>query len=247
MRLSWNEIRERAADFDREWADAAYEKGETQRFYNEFFDIFGVRRRTVARYKSTTSAAPNVLTTPERAVEMVGARLNADHYQWFRGRTKGEVSPKELREVEAQAQEAAASSVGAPKPKRRKGRRLNQADKVATLKGGRQWYRYLSERFSHGKTADWRGLSWRGGVMTIDRVEDEFAFLSLFDYLVKQVALMNAHAALCPVAGDEDDQWSRWVEPALAELRDVRESSRALREAGMSAQQERLDGSARTD
>ena len=191
--------------------------------------------------------APNVLMTPERAVEMVGVRLNADHYQWFRRRTKGEVSPNELREVEAQAQEAAASFVGAPKPKRRKGRRLNQADKVATLKGGRQWYRYLSERFSHGKTADWRGLSWRGGVMTIDRVEDEFAFLSLFDYLVKQVALMNAHAALCPVAGDEDDQWSRWVKPALAELRDVRESSRALREAGMSAQQERLDGSARTD
>ena len=46
MRLSWNEIRARAADFAREWADATYEKGETQSFYNEFFDIFGVRRRT---------------------------------------------------------------------------------------------------------------------------------------------------------------------------------------------------------
>ena len=51
MRLSWNEIRTRAADFTREWAEAAYEKGETQSFYNEFFDIFGVRRRTVARYE----------------------------------------------------------------------------------------------------------------------------------------------------------------------------------------------------
>ena len=51
MRLSWNEIRARAADFAREWADATYEKGETQSFYNEFFDIFGVRRRTVARYE----------------------------------------------------------------------------------------------------------------------------------------------------------------------------------------------------
>ena len=51
MRLSWNEIRTRAADFAREWANAAYEKGETQSFYNEFFDIFGVRRRTVARYE----------------------------------------------------------------------------------------------------------------------------------------------------------------------------------------------------
>ena len=51
MRLSWNEIRARAAEFIREWADAAYEKGETQSFYNEFFEIFGVRRRTVARYE----------------------------------------------------------------------------------------------------------------------------------------------------------------------------------------------------
>ena len=51
MRLSWNEIRARAAEFTREWADAAYEKGATQSFYNEFFEIFGVRRRTVARYE----------------------------------------------------------------------------------------------------------------------------------------------------------------------------------------------------
>ena len=51
MRLSWNEIRARAAEFAHERADATYEKGETQSFYNEFFDIFGVRRRTVARYE----------------------------------------------------------------------------------------------------------------------------------------------------------------------------------------------------
>ena len=51
MRLSWNEVRARAAAFAREWRDAAYEKGETQSFYNEFFEVFGVRRRTVARYE----------------------------------------------------------------------------------------------------------------------------------------------------------------------------------------------------
>ena len=51
MRLSWNEIRPRAADFAREWADAGYEKGETQSFYNAFFRIFGVERRSVARYE----------------------------------------------------------------------------------------------------------------------------------------------------------------------------------------------------
>ena len=51
MRLSWNEIRTRAAQFAHEWRDAAYEKGETQSFYNDFFGIFGVRRRSVARYE----------------------------------------------------------------------------------------------------------------------------------------------------------------------------------------------------
>ncbi|MCY3955463.1 MAG: N-6 DNA methylase [Nitrospira sp.] len=51
MRLSWNEIRTRAAQFAHEWKDAAYEKGETQSFYNDFFGIFGVQRRSVARYE----------------------------------------------------------------------------------------------------------------------------------------------------------------------------------------------------
>ncbi len=51
MRLSWNEVRVRAAAFARGWADARYEKGETQSFYNAFFQIFGVQRRTVARYE----------------------------------------------------------------------------------------------------------------------------------------------------------------------------------------------------
>ena len=52
MRLSWNEVRVRAATFADEWKDAFYEKGETQSFYNAFFDVFGVRRRSVARYEA---------------------------------------------------------------------------------------------------------------------------------------------------------------------------------------------------
>ena len=51
MRLSWNEVRVRAAAFAKEWRDAAYEKGETQSFYNDFFEVFDVRRRSVARYE----------------------------------------------------------------------------------------------------------------------------------------------------------------------------------------------------
>ena len=51
MRLSWNEVRTRAAAFSEEWRDASYEKGETQSFYNDFFQVFGVRRRNLARYE----------------------------------------------------------------------------------------------------------------------------------------------------------------------------------------------------
>ncbi len=59
MRLSWNEIRPRAAGFARDWADAGYEKGETQSFYNDFFEIFGVKRRSVARYEEQVRRLDN--------------------------------------------------------------------------------------------------------------------------------------------------------------------------------------------
>ncbi len=51
MRLDWNDIRARAARFADEWKDAHYEKGETQTFYNEFFELFGVTRRRVASFE----------------------------------------------------------------------------------------------------------------------------------------------------------------------------------------------------
>ncbi len=51
MRLSWNEVRARAARFAEEWQDATDEIRETHSFYNDFFGIFGVQRRSVARYE----------------------------------------------------------------------------------------------------------------------------------------------------------------------------------------------------
>lgn len=51
MRLGWDEIKRRARAFSEDWKTAHYEKGETQSFYNDFFDIFGVKRRTVASYE----------------------------------------------------------------------------------------------------------------------------------------------------------------------------------------------------
>ncbi len=51
MRLSWNEIRANAAEFAETYKDATRERGETQSFYNDFFAIFGTKRRSVARYE----------------------------------------------------------------------------------------------------------------------------------------------------------------------------------------------------
>ena len=188
--------------------------------------------------------APDLLMSREKAAATLGRRINADFYQTLVRRTKGQVSPKELRKMGIQAEADAAALVGAAKPKRRKSWSLNQADKVASLANGREWYNYLSDHFTHGKLAEWKGLSSRGGVMSIDRVEDEFAFLGLMSYLVEQVARMNAAAALCPVAGDAGDQWARWVEPMLTKLREVRESSKTLVDAARVAVTGELDGSA---
>ncbi|HSC18879.1 MAG TPA: DNA methyltransferase [Rhizomicrobium sp.] len=49
--LSTNEVRARAAEFAREWKDARYEAGEKQTFYDEFFRVFGMKRRQVATFE----------------------------------------------------------------------------------------------------------------------------------------------------------------------------------------------------
>jgi hypothetical protein len=51
MRRTWDEIKRQAKRFTEEWKDAHYEKGETQSFYNDFFEIFGVKRRQVSSYE----------------------------------------------------------------------------------------------------------------------------------------------------------------------------------------------------
>ena len=59
MRLSWNEIRARAAAFAEEWQDASYEKGEMQTFYNNFFQVFGIKLRRVARFEQHVAKLDN--------------------------------------------------------------------------------------------------------------------------------------------------------------------------------------------
>lgn len=51
MRLSWNEIRARAAVFAKEWENDGYEKGQTQLFYKGLFDVFGIPVKRVAAFE----------------------------------------------------------------------------------------------------------------------------------------------------------------------------------------------------
>jgi len=49
--ISWNEIRDRATRFTRDWKDASYERGEAQSFWNEFFAVFGMHRSRVYSFE----------------------------------------------------------------------------------------------------------------------------------------------------------------------------------------------------
>lgn len=51
MPLSWNEIRDRALAFSREWADESSEHAEAKTFWDEFFQVFGVSRRRQASFE----------------------------------------------------------------------------------------------------------------------------------------------------------------------------------------------------
>ena len=61
MRLSWNEIRARAAAFSREWHDAAYETADTQSFYNEFLAASFVIHSTIVTPSGPSPIARNLL------------------------------------------------------------------------------------------------------------------------------------------------------------------------------------------
>lgn len=51
MPLSWNEIKDRALKFSREWAEESSEDAEAKSFWDAFFNVFGVSRRRVATFE----------------------------------------------------------------------------------------------------------------------------------------------------------------------------------------------------
>lgn len=49
--ISWTEVRDRAIRFSREWSGETSERAEKQTFWNEFFEVFGLRRRNIAVFE----------------------------------------------------------------------------------------------------------------------------------------------------------------------------------------------------
>jgi len=51
MPISWNEIRQNSIRFSREWSEENREEAEAKSFWDEFFPVFGMRRRLLATFE----------------------------------------------------------------------------------------------------------------------------------------------------------------------------------------------------
>ena len=51
MGLNWNEIKSRALQFSKTWADACNENSQAKPFWIAFFEIFGITDKRVATFE----------------------------------------------------------------------------------------------------------------------------------------------------------------------------------------------------
>ena len=51
MPLSWNEIKSRAVNFTRDWANKVSEDAEAKSFWDAFFHVFGITSKRVASFE----------------------------------------------------------------------------------------------------------------------------------------------------------------------------------------------------
>ena len=51
MTLSWNEIKDRALKFSKEWADTSNEEADAKPFLVEFFNVFGITSKRVSTFE----------------------------------------------------------------------------------------------------------------------------------------------------------------------------------------------------
>ncbi|QNL22253.1 class I SAM-dependent DNA methyltransferase [Hyphobacterium sp. CCMP332] len=59
MALSWNEIKDRALKFTKEWEGESRERAEKDSFWNDFFNVFGISRRRLATFEEPVKKLNN--------------------------------------------------------------------------------------------------------------------------------------------------------------------------------------------
>ncbi|MDM8551995.1 hypothetical protein QUF72_18065, partial [Desulfobacterales bacterium HSG2] len=59
MALSWNEIKNRALKFTKEWKEETREYAEAKSFWDDFFHVFGVTRRRIATFEQPVKKLNN--------------------------------------------------------------------------------------------------------------------------------------------------------------------------------------------
>ena len=102
MRLGWQEIRKRAIEFSREFADATRENSESQTFYNEFFNVFGISRRRVASFEERVKKSgqangridlfwPGQLLVEQKSAGQDLIKARAQAFDYFPGITEKEL------------------------------------------------------------------------------------------------------------------------------------------------------------
>ena len=51
MALSWNEIKDRAVRFSKEWKDTTNEEADAKPFLDAFFEVFGITRKKIGTFE----------------------------------------------------------------------------------------------------------------------------------------------------------------------------------------------------
>ena len=59
MPLSWNEIKPRAIKFSKEWENAEKENADSQPFWIDFFNVFGISQRRVSTFEHSVKKLGN--------------------------------------------------------------------------------------------------------------------------------------------------------------------------------------------
>ena len=176
----------------------------------------------------------NLTDEPQRGFAEFRRNSSADYYQTLIRASHGQLSHKELldgissmnREMEVFAEQVKeGGGLEVRKAAARKPKRLRHLDKVALLPEGDAWYRYLSNRYCHADTWNFKD-SCQPGVGSTE-AQWKLSCASMADYVANLIAQMIACAALCAAYKDADD--SR-AQDAMKQLDAVRAKTAELRD-----------------